>query len=95
MVMVDNDQENTAGTHGELFNKRVFVILVTTLSSELQFPQLISFSPVRLFFLIAMAVPLHFRKSRQVFFTSTKPIPSVIDRSARAHDVFYIYYNGD
>ena len=70
MVMVDNDQEDAAGSHGELIDKDSPV----TTAFELYHSEVILFMLVPLIFQTAMALFLHSRKSHHVFFTTTKAI---------------------
>ena len=83
MVMVDNDQEDAAGSHGELTDKDSPV--TTETAFVLYRPQVIFFMLVSLIFQTATARCLHSPKSRHVFFTIPKA--SIIGKYARAQHV--------
>ena len=80
MVMVDNDQEDAAGSHGELTDKDSPV--TTETAFVLYRPQVIILMLVPLFFQTASARCIHSRKPCHVLFTTPKA--SIIGKYARA-----------
>ena len=80
MVMVDNDQEDAAGSHGELTDKDSPV--TTETAFVLYRPQLIAFVLVSVIFQTASARCLHSRKPCHVLFTTPKA--SITGKYARA-----------